>query len=174
MGFAFNGRHTDAFDIGVKHMMRVVKPEKRVFKTIIGGRDGTTDFTDNTYDNIIISFECDYKGTDFDEAKNDMALWLSNSGELVLDDEPGKIYQANLYTEISLSQMLHVREFTLQFECFPFAMSLPHQRNNVITRHGQETAFQVGGTARTPCTVILRNIGSTPITNLRLTHRKEV
>jgi hypothetical protein len=67
-----------------------------------------------------------------------------------------------------------LNQFTLVFDCFPFAMSLPKQLTTIITEQGQETAFQVGGTARTPCTIIIKNIGDTPITNLRLTHRKEV
>lgn len=174
MGFTFNGKHSDLYNIGVIDIERSLKPEKRVFKTVIGGRDGTHDFSNNTYSNILVTFTCDYLGTDIGMAKNDIALWLSTSGELVLDGEIDKIYQANVYSDIPLSQIFYLNQFTLTFECFPFAMSLPKQISTVITEKGQETAFQVGGTARTPCTIIIKNTGTKPITNLRLTHRKEV
>jgi len=173
MGFTFNGVHSDFYKIGVKDVTRSVKAEKRVFQTVIGGRDGTHDFTDDTYNNIFIVFSCDYKGQVM-EPKNDIALWLSEPGELVLDEEPGKVYRANVYSEIPLTQLFVIREFELTFECFPFAFSVPSQVDADITLQGQETAFEVGGTARTPCVIILTNTGATPITNLRLTHRKEV
>jgi phage-related protein len=87
MGFTYNGKHSDIFNIGVSNIQRSLKPSKRVFKTVIGGRDGTHDFTDNTYSNILFTMTCDYLGTDIGKVKNDIALWLSTSGELVIDGE---------------------------------------------------------------------------------------
>lgn len=173
-GFTFNGKHSDTFNIRVRNMTRSIKPEKRVYRTVIGGRDGTFDFTDNTFANILISFECDHRGGNFFEKAREMALWLSGAGELVVDGDDGKIYKACVYSEIPLTQVCYVSRFTVCFECHPFAMSLPKSVTNTITALAQETGVGVEGTARTPCVITIKNTGSTQITNLRLTHRKEV
>lgn len=173
-GFTFNGKHSDLFGIRVKSANRAAKPEKRVYRTVIGGRDGTYDFTDNTFSNIIITLECDYTGPDSSGAARELALWLSGPGELVIDGDSGKIYNACLYSEIPLTQTFYTSRFTLAFECFPFAMSLPKQVSAVVTAQGQDVCVGVGGTARTPCVISIKNNGNSQISNLRLTHRKEV
>lgn len=173
-GFTFSGQHSSEFGIQISKITHVLKPEKRMFQTVIAGRDGTYDTSDGTYSNIVISIDCDYIGEDIRTTARSLASWLSTSGELILDEEPDKIYQANIYSQIPIEELLVLNEFTLPFECFPFAMSLPIQKDAAITAKGQEISLSVDGTAKTPCTIAIKNTGTTNITNLRLTHRKEV
>jgi predicted phage tail component-like protein len=173
MGFTFNGLHSSSFGIKVKEVMRSLKPGRRVFRTTIGGRDGSRVFSDGACSNIVIGFDCDFIGKDMAGMRDKIAKWLSESGELALDDEPDRAYRADLFSAVPLSHMFYLSEFTLEFDCFPFAESSPRQVSADITGQGQDTVLNVCGTARAPCTIIIKNIGGTIIKDIKLVHRKE-
>ena len=175
MGFTFNGVHSETFGIRVKRATTALKPSKRVYRAVIGGRDGTYDFSDGAYANIVITFECDCRGAQCAPLRrDDVALWLSERGELALDSEPGRVYTADCFSEIPLAKLGSIGQFSLAFNCFPFSMSPPRQVDALITQNGQETPIRMEGTARTPCVITIRNVGTRAVKNVRFTHRKEV
>lgn len=171
MSFAFDGQHASEFGIKASRISRAAKPSKRVYKKEIAGRDGVYSTSDNTYGNISIAIDCDYVGKDVRGAARAVAQWLSKRGELCFDDEPERYYAAEVEGEIPLEEELQIGHFTLNFVCFPFARSRPHQHDFVISRSGQAEQVTVGGTTPTPCTILLRNTGTTTIPNIRIERR---
>lgn len=171
MSFAFDGQHASEFGIKASSISRVAKPERRVYKTEIAGRDGVYSTSDNTYGEIAVTIECDYIGKGVRGVARVIAQWLSKKGELCFDDEPGRYYSAEIEGEIPLEEELQIGHFTLNFVCFPFARSLPRQKDFTITQSGQGQQITVGGTTNTPCTILLRNNGTTIIQNIRIERR---
>lgn len=171
MSFAFDGRHASEFGVKASSISRVAKPARRVYKTEIAGRDGVYSTSDDTYSEISVTVACDYIGRNVRSAARNIAQWLAKKGELCFDDEPERYYSAEIEGEIPLEEELQLGHFTLNFLCFPFARSLAHQQDFTITKSGQTQQISVGGTTNTPCTILLRNNGTTTIQNIRIERR---
>lgn len=176
--FNFRGRNCEQFGILMNTVHRTLIPQKRKNLIEIPGRDGRTDasLTEN-YSNVVLTVECGYKATSQQTVRTmarDIAGWLSRKGELEFTDEPGKYYDAQVISEIPLETCLRIGRFTIEFDCFPFAMSRPNVREFDITQTEQMNPIQVSGTANTPVILMLKNIGDTPITNIRFGHKVDV
>jgi predicted phage tail component-like protein len=168
--FSFNGIHALEMGVIADQLSRELKPQRRVTQTQIPGRDGTYDYSDGTYDNVILTFKCNFIGKDIDRYKDKVAMWLSGSGVLTLDTDTTRHYNANVYASIPLDQMVLWHEFTLTFECEPFMQS----DNRQITTNGTTIPVHSDGTQPAPCTIIITNIGETDITNISLTREANI
>jgi len=168
--FSFNGISDIDMGVQVYGLNRQIRAAKHVVQTRIPGRSGTHDATDNSYDNITITMDCVYLGDAAPTFARQVAAWLSGSGALILDDEPDKTYQATVWSEISSDQLITIREFSLEFTCYPFAASASTQVQKTIQSSSDTVQIQAQGTAATPCRIVINNIGDTTIHNLRITH----
>lgn len=167
--FSFGGITDLSMDVLVTGITRAIKPPKRVVQTVIAGRSGTYDTTPDAYDNTQIVMDCMYTGTNPATFSRQMASWLSGTNDLIIADEPDKIYTATVWVEIPEDYVFTLRHFTLTFTCQPLARSETKQVEGVITVSGGGLSFEVEGTAPTPCRIIIRNTGSTTITNISVT-----
>lgn len=101
-------------------------------------------------------------------------MWLARGGELEFEREKGKFYQAEIVDEIPIENIASFGRFNLDFLCFPFAMSKPKQRDFIIKAQGQSFDVVAEGTAPMPLKISITNTGTTPITNIKVSHKKEV
>lgn len=168
--FTFNGVSNEDMQVQVYGITRAVKPKKRVVKTVIPGRNGTYNTTDDTFEPFTISMKCAYTGDNAPAVMRHIAAWLQGSGALVFDDEPDKNYQATAWAIINANRNMSIREFTINFDCFPFASSAAQQVEGVVQSSTDAITANVQGTAPTPCRIIITNLGDTTITQLRITH----
>lgn len=125
--FNYNGINSRTYGIVAKSINRPILPILRKRELVIPGKQGTYDFSDNTFDKRIIEVELKYIGTSFAELRSrarQIAYWLSGySGtkNLVFSDETDKYYIAKIYSEIGLQNLFKIGQCTILFECEPFA-----------------------------------------------------
>lgn len=175
--FHFRGESSGDYDIIVQRVGNVLLPEKRVKSLIIAGRNGTYDQSDGTYGNRQITFDCAIIEHKRDEARERMrriASWLSEKGELVIDSEPDKHYDAYVSGPIDIESEQSTKSFQIVFTAFPFALSRPRTVEADVTQNEQEIPVCAGGTAKAPCIITIKNVGSAPINDIQIGHRMEV
>ena len=168
--FSFGGIDDLDMDVMVTGISRAIKPPKRNIQTIVPGKSGTYDFTENAYDNTQIVMDCMYVGADPPTFARRLAVWLSGTNDLIIADEPDKRYTATVWIDIPEDYVFSLRHFTLTFTCQPFARSDAQQASRVITQSGDGILIDVEGTAPTPCRIIIKNTGSSTINNITITH----
>ena len=167
--FSFGGITDLSMGVQVTGITRVIKPLKRNVQTVIAGRSGTYDTTAEAYDNSQIVMDCMYVGTNPPQFARAMASWLSGTNDLIMADEPDKTYTATVWADIPEDYVFSLRHFTLTFTCQPLARSATQQVDETVTISGGGFSFDVDGTAPTPCRIIIRNTGTSTITNLSVT-----
>lgn len=174
-GFTFNGRHSSEFHIYCNPETRVLLPEKRRLLTTIPGRSGAYAQEDGGFNPREESFICTYTGsglTDISEQSRAIAAWLSKTGTLSFDHEPGKSYTATFVGSPPLAKHLQYGEFTLTFQYSPpFAFSEPHAIEKTILQNDTAVIVPIAGTAPSPCRIIIDNIGNSTIENLRIAYQ---
>lgn len=130
MGITYHGKHSLAdFNIITKTIDRPILPQKRKNELVIPGRNGSYDFSNDTYDDLLIPVLLQYVGTSFQDLKSQIrsiAVWLNQTdySQLIFDDEPDKYYLAKVYDKISsesLLELIPAGKATVNFSCHPFA-----------------------------------------------------
>ena len=169
MSFTFNGVSAESMGLYVLPYTRPFKAEQRVVQTYVQGRSGTYDYTDDSFANGVISIPCVYFGSTAPETIRQVATWLHGTGQLIFDDSPDLYYRASLWDSVDLAEMFYEKQITLQFTVFPFAFSQNQQISDTLSASGDSVTVQVGGTAATPCRIIIINNGQKTLTNLRVT-----
>lgn len=94
----------------------ITKPKLRINKTSIEGRDGDIVETvgyESYSKSIGIGLTRNY---DIDE----IIKYFSGDGELVIGDEPSKVYLAGIYDDIDYERLLSLRKATIKFHVQPF------------------------------------------------------
>ena len=128
IGFEYNSLHSyNGFNIIAKSVNRPLLPALNKREIAIPGKQGTYDFSENTYANRIISVLIQYVGSSFNDLRlraRDIAAWLSQTSykELIFDDEPDKYYLAKIYGDVGLENFFRLGKATINFECQPFAL----------------------------------------------------
>lgn len=125
-GLKFNNKHSFT-DFGlVLKSYRNIKPSMRKREIEIPGKDGSYTFPSSSYSKRIIS--CKFSLIDcttlqeLRQKAREISDWLSaENANLEFDDEPGKIYTATVYNSIDPEEIATMQEFTVEFECQPFA-----------------------------------------------------
>lgn len=106
----------------VKTVSNPILPEKRISSEYIMGRDGSYKFEDGYKDKILV-FDCTLIDKDLNnrrETIREIAKWLSNQGELVLDYENDKKYiVTQTVNNIELALLNKRDTFTVTFICKP-------------------------------------------------------
>lgn len=138
LGFAFNGQHSSSdFGIVVKSINRSMLPGMIKKEISIPGRHGTYDFSDNVYENRVISIGISYKASSYNDLREkvrDLAVWLSQQTykELIFDDEPDKYYLAKVYPSVSFENMMKLGKTMIEFTCQPHALSIETTATDII------------------------------------------
>ncbi|MBQ7436107.1 MAG: phage tail family protein [Oscillospiraceae bacterium] len=172
-GFTFNSGHSQSYGIVVNPTQRIILPEKRRVMIEIPGRSGYHSQSDGTYLAREETFHCYYvrpENISLADSARRIALWLSGEGRLEFDNEPGKYYDAFVVGAPPQIRHLQYGEFDVTF-CYspPFAYTEIQQESDTIVSNSGYIFLPVNGTADTPCRIIIKNVGTRTINNLRVT-----
>ena len=94
----------------------ITKPKMRVNKVEIDGRDGDIvekvgyeSYTKNVGIGLTRNFDI-----------NEIIKYFTGEGELVISDEPDKVYLASIYDDVDYDRLLQIRKATVKFHVQPF------------------------------------------------------
>ena len=120
--FIYNGIDSRMMDIIVTAMPPTIRAAQRVESVTVPGRDGSLHETDGSYDNYTKTMECAIKNR---EKLDDIAAWLTGSGEIIFSSEPDKVYRVTISNTISIAQMMRTfQKFQVSFDTYPFQYSV--------------------------------------------------
>lgn len=120
--FIYNGIDSRMMDIIVTAMPPTIRAAQRVESVTVPGRDGSLHETDGSYDNYTKTMECAIKNR---EKLDDIAAWLTGSGEIIFSSEPDKVYRVTISNTISIAQMMRTfQKFQVSFDTYPFKYSV--------------------------------------------------
>lgn len=154
--FIFNSLSSyDNFGIIAKTVNRPLLPTKRRSDVVIPGRHGSYDFSDDSYENIVIPVLIQYVDETFEDQRiraRRIAAWLSQTvfKPLIFTDEPDKYYSAKIYDSTALARIVELvpgESTTINFECYPLAFSLVADLWSLRVIEPQ--VIQNGGTEKT-------------------------
>ncbi len=154
--FTFNGKSSDSFaGLIVCELPSIKKPPKRYNKISIDGRDGDIIETlgYEAYDKeikIALSY-----GYDIDA----LFEWLDGSGDLILSNEPNRIYTAELVDEIDFERLVCFKTGVIKFHIQPYKIST-HTAKELF----RNTAGALSGTVK-----ITNEGNTTALPQIRLT-----
>ncbi|MFT9496605.1 distal tail protein Dit [Anaerosolibacter sp.] len=177
MGLKFKDTHSSQYGLIVRSVDRNVLPPLKRREIEIPGKHGTYDFDGNVYEKRTISIEFGVVHYNFQDLRNKIRLiaaWLSGKGKLVFDDEPDKYYDAKIYQNVPLEQIISSGRFSVIFECQPFALSEDIENVATITSNNYNMIIENNGTIETPCIIELKNTGTSTITQITITKKVEV
>lgn len=121
----------------ITDMPPITKPKMKVNKVEIDGRDG--DVIEN------LGYESYTKNIGVGLTKNfdidEVMKYFTGSGELVLSDEPNKVYVANIYDDIDYEKLLLMRKATIKFQVQPYKYL--KDESKVILNIDTETSVDV-------------------------------
>jgi len=174
-GFKYRGIHSSFYNIICDPNSRQLIPEKRRNTQIIPGRSGSYSQDDGAYNDRSESFTCYYtkrEDSNISLQAREIAAWLAVEGALCFDNEPDKFYDAYFTGSPPLSKHLKYGEFELTFTYSPpFAYTAPQSLSAEIKSGEDIITIPVAGTAKTPCRIIIKNIGATTIENLSISYQ---
>lgn len=120
--FIYNGIDSRMMGVIVTAMPPTVRAAQRVESVKVPGRDGSLHETDGSYDNYTKTMECAIKKR---EKIDDIAAWLTGSGEIIFSSEPDKVYRVTISNTISIAQMMRTfQKFQVSFDTYPFKYSV--------------------------------------------------
>ena len=120
--FIYNGIDSRLMGVIVTAMPPTVRAAQRVESVKVPGRDGSLHETDGSYDNYTKTMECAIKKR---EKIDDIAAWLTSSGEIIFSSEPDKVYLVTISNTISIVQMMRTfQKFQVSFDTYPFKYSV--------------------------------------------------
>ena len=138
--FNWKGKSSKDFGVVIKTLPQIYKAEKQVEKIEILGHNGFLTQDYGSYKGITIELEC----VMLDISKiREVCAWLDGKGELIVDTELDKKYDAVIINQIPFEQILpKFSNFTIQFDCQPFAkLTEPFDSIRIInldvTRNGK-------------------------------------
>ena len=139
--FIYNGIDSRLMDIIVTAMPHTIRAAQRVESFKVPGRSGSLHKTDGAYDNYTKTMECAIKDR---EKIDEIAAWLTGSGEIIFSSEPDKIYRVTICNTISIAQMLKkFQSFQVSFDTYPFKYSV-NAFDDIITLTSAKTILNNG------------------------------
>jgi phage-related protein len=124
MGLKFNGIHSDTYNIAINTDKIPLMAEKRQYSESVQGRDGQYIFEDG-YDDIVLEFSAAIGDYDVYERRRNarqIALWLSGTGDLILDSEPDVVYTVKKVVnglDLKSTPRQYYYDFPIIFHCEP-------------------------------------------------------
>ena len=120
--FIYNGIDSRMMGVIVTAMPPTVRAAQRVESVKVPGRSGSLHETDGSYDNYTKTMECAIKNR---QKIDDIAAWLTGSGEIIFSSEPDKVYRVTISNTISIAQMMRTfQKFQVSFDTYPFKYSV--------------------------------------------------
>lgn len=123
----------------------IIKPKMKVNKVEIEGRDGDVieklgyeSYTKNVGIGLIRNFDID-----------EIIKYFTGDGELILSDEPNKVYIASIYDDVDYERLLMMRKAIVKFHVQPFKylkdetkviLNVTTQKSVSVTNQGLEKA----------------------------------
>ena len=144
----------------------VLIPGLRSRKQTIPLRHGAYDYGAQYYEERGIGISCVTDKTITRDDVREIAYILSKKSEIRFWTEPEKYYIGRVYEPPTLEQIRNVgNQFELEFICEPFAY------RNTFTEFFENRRYvpEYQGTAPTPTYIVIENIGSGNISNIRIT-----
>lgn len=128
--FIFNGVSSKDKGIIITKMPPISKPERRVNKIIIPGKNGCLYEDEKVYETIVIQIECAIISEDYNI--REIMKWLEGEGKLILSTSPYCYYNANIINKIDYTDIARqIHEFPLQIELQPIAHSVKQKEINL-------------------------------------------
>lgn len=169
---------SDSFEFGRVDMYREygirmlhydpLLPQLRRRKLVIPKRSGSYDFGAKYYDDRPVRVECDTRRALTKAEIRELAYILSKKNSLRFWDEPELYYIGRVYDTSDLDYIGSIGyEFTLTFECDPFAYGQAIQ-----SEFGNTFCPQYGGTAPAPTRIVVRNASDHAITGIQIRIRE--
>lgn len=123
LSFTFAGKDSfKDFGIYVEKRPNVPSPKRRISYIDVPGRDSALRRDESTYEDIILSVGCSFKGDPYSKISS-IKSWLLNSGEsdLIFSYQPDKKYIAQVVNSIDFEVVLKITShFVVLFNCQPF------------------------------------------------------
>lgn len=128
--FIKDGQNSKDLGLIVSSIQRPILPTLRKREMTIPGKDGTWDFGNNKYENIIIPVVC-YMIQPTREQIRNVAEWLSTKGNIYFYDEPEKYYIGRVFESLAEEIQGATGMFVIPFECEPYALADQEAYNEV-------------------------------------------
>ena len=137
----FIWRNTNSADLGVRitEYPPIVRPKERVTQITVPGRQGILTLPEAeqpVYESYLKNVKC-WIGPGAN--REQVISWLQGSGQLVMGNEPDRVYRARIINQIDFEQLLkrkEYREFTVPFLCEPLKGQYPEEDTIEITASG--------------------------------------
>lgn len=126
--FIWKNIKSDDMDIIVESMPSIDLPVEKIEEVNVEGMSGFYTINTGAYEGTTKMITVHYTGDKYDE----LAEWLSGSGELILGNLKDRYYKAYISNSIPLDVILEAKlaKFPIKFRCQPFGYSL---NNDLIT-----------------------------------------
>lgn len=152
---------------------RPVSAERQQSIFEAAGRDGFYDYNNNPYSNRLLEVDFFVMKNSFPDLRNQIrqvAAWLKRKGAIHFSDDPdGMYYEGAMYQSPRLEQALTSSgRFGATFLCQPFLYGQAEQFE-VVGLPSVSVPITYSGTHDACCQIIVRNIGQTPVNNVKLT-----
>lgn len=116
--FRFKGIDSRQMGVIVTKMPETVRPERRVERITVAGRNGSLHIDEGVYESYDRTMECAIKKR---EKLDEIAAWLVGSGEMVFSTEPNKIYHVTISNQVSIASMMRMfQKFMVTMDTQPF------------------------------------------------------
>ena len=184
ISFTFNGKNSKDFNIYALALDRTLLPEMINYSIEIPGRDGTFDIASGNYKNRIIPVQIgllgNYTEEELRKKSREIAFWLSQKGNLIFDDETDKYYTGRIYNPVNfvpygdsdyLSDGFNAATCDVEFNLQPFAESVELHRITQSGRNNLILQVENKGNVKTCGKIIIKNTGSTTITNINISRK---
>ena len=120
--FIYNDISSESMGLLIASMTPPQKAEQKNETISVPGRSEPMFRTYDEYNPYNIDISCII--TDISQQRN-IFSWLSGSGKFIRSDEPDKYYTVKSCSMISSTRISdEIREFSMSFECMPFAYAL--------------------------------------------------
>lgn len=143
-------------------------PQLRKRKVKIPRRSGSYDYGAKFYDDRTIRVECDTRRALSKSEIRELAYILSKKNQLRFWNEPERYYIGRIYDTSELNYIGSIgHEFTLNFECDPFAYGDTLQKSVAGSLRPEYK-----GTAATPTRLTITNVGETAVSGIQIRIRE--
>jgi phage-related protein len=95
--FEFDGQCSDEFNTIIKNLTILSRPARNVQRALIPGRDGDLTISDDTYSTVPAVISCLWENN---VNLDDLNVWLSGKGDLILSYQPDRKYKAEISNTI--------------------------------------------------------------------------
>ncbi len=141
MDFTWKGAAASSKGICVTALPPLQAAARRDEAHNVPHRSGKLHIQDGSLDEVIKPVQCylPYEQGATVSALRDIMDWLSGSGRVSFSDDPNREYEARIISEVAYSQWVTGyadREFTVYFECAPWAYHTQGIGNITVTTSG--------------------------------------